>query len=198
MPTGSALRRGPFVLVGSVVLAAVIALSTLMAGSASADGKYGGRWVFGRIEQAYLATGGPNMWGNPTNNESAAANGGRFQNFAKDTAFYWHPRVANGVAHQVGGAIRAKWAGLNWERGPLGYPTSNEQATANDGRMNSFQGGNVYWGPYSDAHPVWGEIYKVWQRSGGANSWYQLPTSDEYRIGTSFAQDFQGGTITWP
>ena len=31
-----------------------------------------------------------------------------------------------GGAQEVHGAIRDKWASLQWERGPLGYPMSDE------------------------------------------------------------------------
>ncbi|GAB16036.1 hypothetical protein ARGLB_105_00010, partial [Arthrobacter globiformis NBRC 12137] len=34
-------------------------------------------------------------------------------------SIYWSPKTG---AHEVHGAIRAKWAALGWEKGPLGYP----------------------------------------------------------------------------
>ncbi|GAP53986.1 conserved hypothetical protein, partial [Arthrobacter sp. Hiyo6] len=36
---------------------------------------------------------------------------------------HWSPATG---AHITKGAIDAAWAGLNWENGFLGYPTSNE------------------------------------------------------------------------
>ncbi|MFW0789397.1 LGFP repeat-containing protein [Gordonia sp. CPCC 205333] len=175
----------------------------LGAGSAHADRLYGNIWVVGKIEQAYVATGGPQKWGNPTISESAAANGGRFQRFAKDTSFYWHPSVASGVAHQVGGAIRAKWADLQWERGPLGYPVKNEQGhpestTQPNARSNDFQGGAIFWSAQTGAHPIWGEIYTKWLRLGATRSQYGLPITDEYKIGNRFAQRFEHGLLAWP
>jgi uncharacterized protein with LGFP repeats len=38
-------------------------------------------------------------------------------------AVYWSPQTG---AHPVGGAIYAAWAGLGYEHGPLGLPTSGE------------------------------------------------------------------------
>ena len=42
------------------------------------------------------------------------------------------------------GAIRAKWSSLGWERGRLGYPTTDEYAVA-AGRRNGFQHGTITW-----------------------------------------------------
>lgn len=179
-----------------------LAMGLPVTAQAHADGLYGRYLVVGRIEQAYLDTGGPGTWGNPTMSEAAAANGGRFQRFAKDTSFYWNPRVSYGVAHQVGGAIRAKWAALNWERGALGYPVNNEQghqeSSTPGARSNDFQGGVIFWSAPTGAHPVWGEILNKWVRAGATKSSFGLPVGDEYRIGTRYAQNFQQGTILWP
>jgi uncharacterized protein with LGFP repeats len=44
----------------------------------------------------------------------------------------------------VHGTIRTRWASLGWERGRLGYPTSNEYAIAG-GRASRFQHGVIGW-----------------------------------------------------
>ena len=54
------------------------------------------------------------------------------------------------------GSIRAKWAAQGWERGPLGYPTSDESPNhdiRNAGRYNRFQKGHLSWTPATGANP---------------------------------------------
>lgn len=181
----------------ATILSGAILVTGQFAPMAAADGIYGGRPVVGKIEAAYVSSGGALKWGNPTSNEAPAARGGRFQVFAKDTSFYWQPQVGGGTAHQVGGAIKARWGSLNWERGALGFPTSDEKAEGK-ARTNTFQGGTIYWSAKGGTHPVWGEIYKRWQAQKGAAGFYGAPISDEYRIDGAFAQDFSNGTIYWP
>jgi hypothetical protein len=66
---------------------------------------------------------------------------GRFNHFQWGS-IYWTPTTG---AHEVHGAIRAKWASLGWERSFLGFPTSDELDLPGGGRFNSFQGGAITW-----------------------------------------------------
>ncbi|MER7172505.1 neprosin family prolyl endopeptidase [Streptomyces mesophilus] len=74
---------------------------------------------------------------------------GYYQHF-QGGSLYWSP--ASG-AHPVQGAIRTKWASLGWERGRLGFPTSDERKTtgARAGERHgvrvrqTFQGGVLIW-----------------------------------------------------
>ncbi|WP_420874315.1 LGFP repeat-containing protein [Arthrobacter nitrophenolicus] len=46
------------------------------------------------------------------------------------------------------GAIRTIWASTGYESGRLGYPTSGEYATGNDGSVaQDYQGGVIHVGP---------------------------------------------------
>lgn len=54
-----------------------------------------------------------------------------------DGSIYWTPATG---AHEVHGPIRAKWAELNWEKGSLGYPVTDEYAVTG-GRESEFQKG---------------------------------------------------------
>ncbi|WP_307851770.1 lysozyme [Williamsia sp. CHRR-6] len=181
----------------TTVSVAVVA-SSQFAGAASADNTYGEFLVGGKIEEAYLATGGAATWGNPTGPELSAGLGGRFQRFEKDTSFYWKASVAGGTAHQVGGAILRKWGTKRWERGPLGYPLTDEQDAAGKGKRQQFQGGNVYYSKNNGTFVVWGMLLGVWARKGGPGGFFGMPVSDEYRVGKKWAQDFSGGTLFWP
>jgi hypothetical protein len=49
-------------------------------------------------------------------------------------------------AHEVHGAILAKYASMGWELSVLGFPTSDE-LPAPGGRISHFQGGSISWSP---------------------------------------------------
>jgi uncharacterized protein with LGFP repeats/glucose/arabinose dehydrogenase len=77
----------------------------------------------------------------PLTDELATPDGvGRYAHF-QGGSVYW--TAATG-AHEIHGAIKAKWASLDWERSFLGYPTSNEFAIPGGARSN-FQGGYITW-----------------------------------------------------
>ncbi len=79
--------------------------------------------------------------GYPTTNETATPDGvGRYNHF-QGGSIYW--TAATG-AHEIHGAIKAKWGSLDWERSFLGYPTSDEFAIPGGARSN-FQGGYITW-----------------------------------------------------
>jgi hypothetical protein len=67
---------------------------------------------------------------------------GRFNHF-QNGSIYWTPQTG---AHEVHGAIHAKWAELGWEKSTLGYPVSDEADTS-DGkaRLSRFQKGRLEW-----------------------------------------------------
>jgi uncharacterized protein with LGFP repeats len=77
----------------------------------------------GAIYARWQAMGGMNSWlGAPTSPESPADGAARYVRF-QHGAVYWSPQTG---AHPVGGAIYEAWAGLGYEHGPLGLPTSGE------------------------------------------------------------------------
>jgi uncharacterized protein with LGFP repeats len=79
--------------------------------------------------------------GYPLTDETTTPDGvGRFSHF-QGGSIYWTPTTQ---AHEVHGLIRDKWASLSWERGALGYPTSDE---FQDGkfRRSNFQHGIIRW-----------------------------------------------------
>lgn len=77
----------------------------------------------GAIYARWAAMGGMNSWlGAPTSPESPADGAARYVRF-QHGAVYWSPRTG---AQVVGGAIYTAWAGLGYEHGPLGLPTSGE------------------------------------------------------------------------
>lgn len=175
----------------------VICVVGLTISSAHGD-VFHGHWIGGRIAQTYHRLGGWERFGDATTPETAAARNGRFQVFTRDASIYWHPQVDNGVAHQVGGRIRDKWADHGWERAALGYPLTDELSTANGtGRFNHFQGGSIYWSPETDAHQVWGIIRDKWVAHGSETGVLGYPISDERATPDRKGRynHFQGGSI---
>ena len=91
---------------------------------------------------------------------------------------YWHPQTG---AHEVHGAILAKYRELGAEASFLGYPTTHETGTPDGvGRFNHFQGGSIYWTPRTWAHEVHGLIRGYWASKGWErNAALGYPISDE-------------------
>ena len=83
----------------------------------------------------------------------------------------------------VHGAIRTKWAALGWEKGPLGYPTTDEKArrTGWGGTTTSpvRVGTSIYWSPKTGAHWVHGAIRTKWAALGWETGPLGYPTTDE-------------------
>lgn len=162
----------------------------------------GAHVVHGDIRTKYLQYGGPSgMLGFPTTGETGTPDGvGRFNHFdgSGGASIYWTRALG---AHEVQGAIRAHWRALGWERGPMGYPTTDERGTPDGvGRYNHFTGGwgaSIYWTPWSGAWSTRGDIRSRWASLGWERSSLGYPTSDEYGIPGGRANDYEHGTISW-
>ena len=104
----------------------------------------GAHAIQGAVRTLWAAAGWErSLLGYPTTDETTTPDGvGRYNHFTGSAgSIYWSP--ASG-AHEVHGAIAARWAALGWERSPLGYPTSNEY-TVTGGRANTFTHGTITW-----------------------------------------------------
>ncbi|HEY1158571.1 MAG TPA: hypothetical protein VGE95_20095, partial [Arthrobacter sp.] len=117
----------------------------------------GAREVHGAIRARYLALGGPaGFFGFPLTDENATpGGGGQYNDFARGT-IYWSPATG---AHEVHGAIRARYLALGGPDGFFGFPVTDEKATpAGGGQYNDFARGTIYWSPATGAHEVHGAI----------------------------------------
>ncbi|MDQ6650914.1 MAG: N-acetylmuramoyl-L-alanine amidase [Actinomycetota bacterium] len=103
----------------------------------------GAQEVHGAIRQHWAQLGSERgVLGYPTSDERTAADGvGRFGDFTGGVTF-WNPGTG---AREVHGAILARWAALGWERGALGYPTSDEFTPYAGARQSNFQFGFIRW-----------------------------------------------------
>ena len=98
--------------------------------------------VIGAIRDKWLAIGGDAFTGPALDIERPTFDGvGRAQRFQNGVVISWHPRVG---AHEVHGAIRDAWERSGFERGPLGYPMSDEFGDGQHRRSN-FEHGFIDW-----------------------------------------------------
>ena len=140
--------------------------------------------VHGLVLNKYLELGGHTRFGAPTTDEFTAPDGvGKYNHFigtpgTLTASVYFTPNTG---AHAIWGAIREKWSQLNWEKGPLGYPTTDELTTPEGiGRYNHFsKAGSIYWTPANGAHGIWGLIRQVWQQLGWETGPMGYPVTDE-------------------
>ncbi|MBK1879478.1 LGFP repeat-containing protein [Pelagicoccus mobilis] len=81
-------------------------------------------------------------------------------------SIYYSPSTG---AHAVKGAIRKLWSEQGWERGDLGYPTTDEERGRNadgEGRYSVFQGGAVFWKSEYGAIQLDGPIWSKYRDTG--------------------------------
>ena len=151
--------------------------------------------VYGGILHTYLAKGGPASLGLPVTDEYAISGlaDGRQSDF-QFAKIYYHPATG---AHEVYGAIYAKWMQFGGPTGGLGMPTTGEYDAGGGGRGSDFQGGNIYWSAATDVHAVYGGILAKYLELGGPGGSLGLPVTDEYAYGGGRRSDFQNGYIFW-
>lgn len=166
-----------------------------------------GRWfmVCGRILAKYIEFNRQfGKLGLPTSDELTNPDGvGKRTSFTNDSSIYWSPASD---AHQIGGAIGAKWCALGCE-GTLGYPTSDELTNPDGvGKRNSFMNDiSIYWIQATGAQPIGGAIGARWGRSGYEGGRYGYPTTGEFGAtcgDDSYTtpgrtQSFQASQISW-
>lgn len=111
--------------------------------------------VFGAIGDKYAQLGGRRGFlGRPLTSEMRTPDGvGRFNHF-QNGSIYWTPQTG---AQVIYGAIRDKWANDGWERGPLGYPISDERYVPG-GRASYFQHGRIVWSRTTGAYVELGAL----------------------------------------
>lgn len=106
--------------------------------------------VWGLIH-AKWASIGRTEFGYPITDERSTSDGrGRYNHFRgmqypgrPESSIFWTPQTG---AHAIYGAIRDAWAAQGWERGPLGYPASDEHQDGKYRRVN-FERGYIRWAP---------------------------------------------------
>ncbi|HEX2810458.1 MAG TPA: hypothetical protein VHN80_30210 [Kineosporiaceae bacterium] len=162
----------------------------------------GAHEIHGYILAEYVgAAGGPTVYGLPLTDETTTPDGiGRYNHFTGGRSIYW--TAATG-AHAIYGSIRGDYAATGWERGPLGYPVSDEfdvyGATTSPVREQYFQWGAEVWSPATGAHEMHGAILLWYYSHGQAAGLMGLPTTDETSTpdGVGRYNNFTGGVLVW-
>ncbi len=135
----------------------------------------GARTSSGPIREAWAASGYESgKLGYPVTGELSYPNGGIAQAY-QGGAIYW---TADTGAHATSGPIRAAWAAQGFEGGKLGYPTTDEVATANGGRAQAFQGGAIHWTAATGARTTTGPIRAAWAALGFEGGKLGYPVTD--------------------
>ncbi|RSN37669.1 sugar dehydrogenase [Amycolatopsis sp. WAC 01416] len=144
----------------------------------------GVKQIEGEILKKYLAAGGHVKFGPPATDEQATPDGvARYNHFpvwpgVLQSSIYY---TVNTGAHPIYGRIRQKWASLDWERGPLGYPSTDEAGTPDGlGRYNHFsKAGSIYYTVQTDARAIYGRIRVRWAALGWEAGPMGYPATDE-------------------
>ncbi|NAZ85495.1 hypothetical protein GTR00_05165 [Kineococcus sp. T90] len=156
-----------------------------------------GAWdVRGLIGQRWSTLGAERSWLRyPTTGETPVR-GGAFTHF-QGGSIYFSPTTG---AREVRGAIREGWGRLGWENGYLGYPVSDEKNTGSfRGAYQDFQGGTMYWAPWSGAHALKGDIRDTYATEYPGEDLLGFPTTSEIRTPNARGayNHFERGSIYW-
>jgi len=102
----------------------------------------GAHALWGAIRTRYRAMGGETgpVWWYPTTDERCGlVRKGCYQTF-NEFKIHWSSRSG---AHSTSGAVQKRWASLGWERGRLGYPTSELIVLPRSRYVQHFEGGSI-------------------------------------------------------
>lgn len=149
------------------------------------------------IHAKYKAVGGAgSRLGYPTNDTTVLDyNPGLFNHFQGGSIYY---STATG-ARAVHGPTRDRWAADGWERGYLGYPSSDtHDGLVRGGSFTHFQGWDRRHSIYSSSagtRVVSGRIREKWASLGWERSALGYPFTDTADYTTYGSQTFEGGYI---
>ncbi|MEV7662100.1 hypothetical protein [Paenarthrobacter sp. NPDC089316] len=149
----------------------------------------------GVIRGKWGSTGFENgMLGYPASDEVPMTRGALGQAY-QNGSIYWGGSTG---AHISMGAIRAAWGSSGYEKGFLGYPTTDEiPAMAKGGIGQAYEGGSIYFTPTTGAHPSTGLIRIKWGSLGYETGVLGYPVSDEIpgMVNGGVGQAYENGSI---
>lgn len=128
-----------------------------------------------------------------TSLQSGIPTGGTYQDF-EGGSVYTSPTTGTWF---VARAMHAAWGGFGWERGVLGYPTSDSTTSRGGGSFQHFQGGALYVSSASGPRVVMSEFYTAWSRTGAEQGFLGYPSSNRQSglPNSGSYQDFEGGAV---
>lgn len=158
----------------------------------------GAHWLSGTVRFSWAAAGAE--WGAlgypVTDTWCGARDGGCAQAFQGGAVY----STSWSGTHPITGAIRSAWNAQGSEWGPLGYPVSDAWCgTRGGGCAQGFEGGALYWTPWTGTHAVSGSIRWAWGAQGAEGGPLGYPVGDMVcgmpRGGCG--QVFEGGLLFW-
>ncbi|MGF9660378.1 L,D-transpeptidase family protein [Arthrobacter crystallopoietes] len=110
-------------------------------------------------------------------------------------ALYWTAKTgvrAVNLKHAVG----RKFAATGYERGVMGYPTSDVACgLRGSGCVQPFQKGQISYSPAAGAHTMSAQILHSWKQRGGAGGALGYPIQDSVSRSGRTTQVFQSGSL---
>ncbi|MGN6034883.1 N-acetylmuramoyl-L-alanine amidase [Brevibacterium casei] len=134
--------------------------------------------------------------GEPTGTERSLSNpDGAYQHFTKGTV-YWSSATG---AHLNKGGIRTAYGAIGYEKGRLGFPTSDEVTFKyrSNAVYQNFAGGIITYSSTTKGQPLSGGFLGKWKSLGWERSSLGLPTSGEYTSNGKTRQNFEKGYMTY-
>lgn len=146
------------------------------------------------ISTKYFALGGPNGFLGRVTAQEGTVGDGRGARFTGGEIYslFWTG------THEVHGSILGELHATGGVAGSLGFPASDELATPEGGRSNTFQRGMIFFRPYlQQSFAVAGLFADELVRSGGIGGPLGYPRARTAGgpEGRSYIQDFDGGRI---
>jgi peptidoglycan/xylan/chitin deacetylase (PgdA/CDA1 family) len=155
----------------------------------------GAHEVRGAIRQTWARLGWErSALGYPVSGERSAGSAGTYNDFTGGS-IYWS---AGTGAHELRTGIRDAWRAAGGAGSPLGFPTSDEQITA-DGtwRSNTFQHGVLSWSTATGYVLVFGPLHAAWLAEGAESGPLGRPVQGNHEVPGGSRAVFEAGSISW-
>lgn len=156
------------------------------------------RVIKGSILKKWQSAGAEkSAMGLPTANEKCGLKDkGCSQKFEKGSIYY---SSKSGARFMKTGAIQKAWAKTKYEKGVLGYPTSdiNKLKKRSGATYQSFQKGIITHHSKAGARVLKGSFLKKWKALGWEKSKLGLPKGGEYKSKGKTRQNFEKGYMTY-
>ena len=149
----------------------------------------------GAVSDKYIALGSSRSpLGLPTSDQFRGERGNQVQRY-DDGQITSH----GGGTFETHGSIFKRWAASGGSNGPLGFPVSDEYATAGGGGVASrFERGVITFNPRTNlAYSSANAILDKYSAAGASQSYLVLPTSEEFDWEGGRRQNFDGGYVWW-
>lgn len=169
-------------------------LGSIRSGAKSMQSKVGGYPSKGAIGTYYRANS--TKTGEARGTEKSLTNPkGAYQHYAKGTVYWSSPTGA----HLNAGGIRNGYQRAKYEKGVLGFPSSEEKTFKyrKSAKYQNFESGMIAWSSATKGQPMSHGMLSRWKSLGWERSSLGLPTSGEFSSAGKTRQNFEHGYMTY-